>query len=181
VHSPHGAPRAGCSVAPAVAIDSRMPAGALEAAGRSRLRAEPPAWGQNVLVLWNRNGLAALSLSRKYGATVSDQTNEYRENAAECSRMADITVDVRDKQTWAELAAYWLRLLRPIGQVRPVSLSLPLTPFPAGQLPVQPPVCLACQKPMKYLRTYPNIKNPSLDEHFYRCVCGEKQSILEPR
>jgi hypothetical protein len=135
----------------------------------------PQTGGRNVLIWvvpWNRYGLVALSLSH-IGATVSDQ-NEYRENAAECSRMADIAMDVRDKQTWVEMAAHWRRLLKPIG-------SLPPTPFPAGQLPVQPPVCLACQKPMKYLRTYPDIKNPSLDEHFYRCVCGEKQSILEPR
>ena len=110
-----------------------------------------------------------------------DQANDYRENAAECNRMADIAIDARDKQTWAEMAAHWLRLLRPIGRVKPVSSSLPPIPFPTGQLPIQPPVCLACQKPMKYLRTYPDIKNPSLDEHFYRCVCGEKQSILEPR
>jgi predicted amidophosphoribosyltransferase len=43
------------------------------------------------------------------------------------------------------------------------------------------PVCPACQRAMRYIKTLPDPKNPRLDEHFYRCECGEKESQFEPR
>ena len=34
---------------------------------------------------------------------------EYEANAAECQRMARITRDEKDRLTWLDMAAYWLR------------------------------------------------------------------------
>jgi hypothetical protein len=39
------------------------------------------------------------------------KSDEYRANAAECQRMADVTRNLADKQTWLEMAASWLRMI----------------------------------------------------------------------
>jgi hypothetical protein len=38
--------------------------------------------------------------------------DEYRANAAECQRMSEITKNPADKQTWLEMAAGWMRMIR---------------------------------------------------------------------
>ena len=37
---------------------------------------------------------------------------EYRENAAECERMARLTRDKTDKRTWLDMAQHWRSLIR---------------------------------------------------------------------
>ena len=39
------------------------------------------------------------------------KNDEYRANAAECQRMADITRNPKDKQTWLEMAQHWLHMI----------------------------------------------------------------------
>jgi hypothetical protein len=39
------------------------------------------------------------------------KSDEYRESAAECERMAGIATDPREKVTWLRMAAHWLRLI----------------------------------------------------------------------
>jgi hypothetical protein len=39
------------------------------------------------------------------------KSDEYRANAAECQRMADISRNPAEKQTWLEMAASWLRMI----------------------------------------------------------------------
>ena len=42
--------------------------------------------------------------------------NEYRENAAECGRMACLTRDKTDKRTWLDMAQHWRGLISdPLG------------------------------------------------------------------
>ena len=36
---------------------------------------------------------------------------EYRENAAECERMAHLTRDKTDKRTWLDMAQHWRGLI----------------------------------------------------------------------
>ena len=36
---------------------------------------------------------------------------EYRENAAECERMARLTRDKADKRTWLDMAQHWRGLI----------------------------------------------------------------------
>ena len=36
-----------------------------------------------------------------------NKDNEYRENAAECERMARLTRDKTDKRTWLDMAQHW--------------------------------------------------------------------------
>ena len=36
-----------------------------------------------------------------------NKDNEYRENAAECERMAHLTRDKTDKRTWLDMAQHW--------------------------------------------------------------------------
>ena len=46
-----------------------------------------------------------------------NKDNEYRENAAECERMAHLTRDKTDKRTWLDMARHWRGLItfRPEG------------------------------------------------------------------
>jgi hypothetical protein len=39
------------------------------------------------------------------------KSDEYRENAAECQRMARRAVDPGERVTWLEMAADWLRMI----------------------------------------------------------------------
>ena len=38
--------------------------------------------------------------------------DEYRANAAECQRMAGLTRNQAEQQTWLEMAASWLRMIK---------------------------------------------------------------------
>ena len=38
-----------------------------------------------------------------------NKDNEYRENAAECERMARLTRDKTDKRAWLDMAQHWRR------------------------------------------------------------------------
>ena len=40
-----------------------------------------------------------------------NKDNEYRENAAECERMAHLTRDKTDKRTWLDMAQHWRGLI----------------------------------------------------------------------
>ena len=40
-----------------------------------------------------------------------NKDNEYRENAAECERMARLTRDKADKRTWLDMAQHWRGLI----------------------------------------------------------------------
>jgi hypothetical protein len=40
-----------------------------------------------------------------------NKDDEYRENAAECERMARITRDNTDKRTWLDMAQHWQGLI----------------------------------------------------------------------
>ena len=40
-----------------------------------------------------------------------NKDNEYRENAAECERMARLTRDKTDKSTWLDMAQHWRSLI----------------------------------------------------------------------
>ena len=40
-----------------------------------------------------------------------NKDNEYRENAAECERMARLTRDKTDKSTWLDMAQHWRGLI----------------------------------------------------------------------
>ena len=40
-----------------------------------------------------------------------NKDNEYRENAAECERMARLTRDKTDKRTWVDMAQHWRSLI----------------------------------------------------------------------
>jgi hypothetical protein len=40
-----------------------------------------------------------------------NKDNEYRENAAECERMARLTRDKTDKSTWLDMARHWRGLI----------------------------------------------------------------------
>ncbi len=40
-----------------------------------------------------------------------NKDNEYRENAAECERMARFTRDKTDKSTWLDMAQHWRSLI----------------------------------------------------------------------
>jgi hypothetical protein len=40
-----------------------------------------------------------------------NKDNEYRENAAECERMARLTRDKTDKRTWLDMAQHWRGLI----------------------------------------------------------------------
>jgi hypothetical protein len=40
-----------------------------------------------------------------------NKDDEYRENAAECERMARITRDKTDKRTWLDMAQHWRGLI----------------------------------------------------------------------
>ena len=40
-----------------------------------------------------------------------NKDNEYRENAAECERMAHLTRDKTDKRTWLDMAQHWRSLI----------------------------------------------------------------------
>jgi hypothetical protein len=40
-----------------------------------------------------------------------NKDNEYRENAAECERMARLTRDKTDKRTWLDMAQHWRSLI----------------------------------------------------------------------
>jgi hypothetical protein len=40
-----------------------------------------------------------------------NKDNEYRENAAECERMARLTHDKTDKRTWLAMAQHWRGLV----------------------------------------------------------------------
>ena len=50
-----------------------------------------------------------------------NKDNEYRENAAECERMARLTGDKTDKRTWLDMAQHWRSLISvpPGGGQRP--------------------------------------------------------------
>jgi hypothetical protein len=39
------------------------------------------------------------------------KSDEYRENAQECERMARVTENPAERATWLEMAAHWLRLI----------------------------------------------------------------------
>jgi hypothetical protein len=39
------------------------------------------------------------------------KSDEYRANAAECERMAGISNNQKEKVTWLQMAAHWLRLI----------------------------------------------------------------------
>jgi hypothetical protein len=39
------------------------------------------------------------------------KSDEYRINAAECERMAGISHDLKEKITWLQMGAHWLRLI----------------------------------------------------------------------
>jgi hypothetical protein len=55
--------------------------------------------------------MADLPLSRSEKFCMS-KNDEYRANAAECQRMAEITKNPAEKQTWLEMAASWLRMVK---------------------------------------------------------------------
>jgi len=40
------------------------------------------------------------------------RNDEYRANAAECQRMASVTRNPVDKQTWLEMAQHWMHLIK---------------------------------------------------------------------
>jgi hypothetical protein len=40
-----------------------------------------------------------------------NKDNEYRENAAECERMARLTRDKADKRSWLDMAQHWRGLI----------------------------------------------------------------------
>jgi hypothetical protein len=40
-----------------------------------------------------------------------NKDNEFRENAAECERMARLTRDKTDKRTWLDMAQHWRGLI----------------------------------------------------------------------
>jgi hypothetical protein len=40
-----------------------------------------------------------------------NKDDEYRENAAECERVARITRDKTDKRTWLDMAQHWRGLI----------------------------------------------------------------------
>ena len=40
------------------------------------------------------------------------EQDEYRANAAECQRMAELTRNQAEQQTWLEMAASWLRMIK---------------------------------------------------------------------
>ena len=44
--------------------------------------------------------------------------DEYRANAAECQRMATAARTEQDKQTWLEMAASWLQMLKKAEQAK---------------------------------------------------------------
>ena len=49
--------------------------------------------------------------------------HEYQANAAECTRMADATIDPLDKALWTEMAEHWIYLSPP----SPTSLACEFT------------------------------------------------------
>ena len=53
-----------------------------------------------------------------------NKDDEYRENAAECERMARLTRDNTDKRTWLDMAQHWRSLISvpPGGSQRPGDL-----------------------------------------------------------
>ena len=82
-----------------------------------------------------------------------NKDNEYRENAAECERMARLTRDNTDKRTWLDMAQHWRSLISvpPGGSQQPGDLRAgieraawrangsPLAPNPpAFKFPVKP-------------------------------------------
>jgi hypothetical protein len=47
------------------------------------------------------------------------ELQEYRENAAECRRMAGLVVAPRDQRTWMELAEYWTAKVKKLEREQP--------------------------------------------------------------
>jgi hypothetical protein len=42
------------------------------------------------------------------------KSDEYRENAAECQKMARLATNPGERVTWLEMAADWLRMIRKV-------------------------------------------------------------------